>query len=57
MEDSEANGEATEAYIAALESSICRGRAAGQPKAEIHAFGEELKAAGERCDATPASWQ
>ena len=55
MEDSAANGEATKAYIAALESSICTvDELLANPKAEIHAFGEELKAKGEtlcQCDA------
>ena len=55
MEDGAANGEATKAYIAALESSICTvDELLANPKAEIHAFGEELKAKGEtlcQCDA------
>ncbi|WP_308527507.1 pyruvate:ferredoxin (flavodoxin) oxidoreductase [uncultured Oscillibacter sp.] len=55
MEDGAANGEATKAYIAALENGICTvDELLASPNAEIHAFGEKLKAKGEtlcQCDA------
>ena len=55
MDDGAANSEAAKAYIAALENGICTvDELLANPKAEIHAFGEELKAKGEtlcQCDA------
>ena len=55
MEDGAANGEATKAYVAALEAGICTVDeliASGDPKFQAH--GQELKAAGKQfcdCDA------
>ena len=55
MDDGAANGEAAKAYVAALENGVCTvDELLANPKAEIHAFGEELKAKGEtlcQCDA------
>ncbi|MGI5929441.1 pyruvate:ferredoxin (flavodoxin) oxidoreductase [Pseudoflavonifractor sp.] len=55
MQDGEANAEATKAYVAALEDGLCTvDELLASDKAEIRAFGEELKAKGEtlcQCDA------
>ena len=55
MEDGKTNGEATKAYVAALQAGLCTvDELLANSNPEIHAFGEELKAKGEtlcQCDA------